>query len=176
MNRNLGLLGAPRRGAGTLELILALPALLIAVLAILQFGVLMVVQQTVVAAAHEGARAAAREPSATAARAAAVAAVNKVLDVHDLAVSPPAGLADSDAGVRLVLEYPTGVVVALEEAGDSAVMCVPPDSPDLLATDPEVRVTVSVALNQPPLLNLLKSFGFNVAGKRLQASAMAAKE
>jgi Flp pilus assembly protein TadG len=164
----------PRRGAVTLEMILALPLLLIASLAIFQFGVLQIIQQTTTTAAVEGARAAAREGDASDAREAAVEAVNDVLAVHGLAVSPGSGLAPSGGGVRLAVEYPQGGSVLLAEAGDSDVACETPASPTL--TGNEVRVTVCVDLTKQPLLNLLATFGFDVLGKRLQTSAMAAKE
>lgn len=176
MNQNRTKFWVRRRGVGTLELILALPVLLVVALAILQLGVQMLVRQTVVAAAHEGARAAARETTAAAARDAAVAAVNDVLAVHDLAVSPTASVGPSGSGVHFVLEFPTGAAVEVEEAGDSAVICQTPASPVLTEQDGDVRVTVCVAMNQPPLLNLLMSFGFDVTGQHLRASAMAAKE
>ena len=164
----------PRRGAVTLEMIVALPVLLIASLAIFQFGVLQILQQTATTAAVEGARAAAREANVDNAREAAVDAVNDVFAVHGLAVSPGSGMAPTGGGVRLAVEYRQGGSLLLAEAGDSAVACETPDSPML--TDNEVRVTVCVDLTKQPLLNLLSTFGFDVLGKRLQISALADKE
>ncbi len=165
-----------RRGVSTLEMLLAFPVLLIASFAIFQFGVVMVVHQTAAEAVNEGARAAARESNPIAAREASVAAVNRVLAVHGLAVTPAAAVAASGSGVHFALEYPTGAVVAVQEAGDSAVTCSLPAVPMLTPLDRDVRATLCVSLAKAPLLNLLPSFGFDAMGKQLHISAMAGKE
>ncbi len=158
-----------RRAASTLEIILVLPVLLIASLAIFEFGVLMVLQQTVTTAATEGARAAAREPTAAAANQSALLAVNRVLRVHRLFVDGSA-VPDPNSDTRMVLEY--GVMAPIY-SGDPGVDCFPPD-PVMTAAD--VRVSVCVSLTKSPLLNLLSAFGFDLAGKRLEIAAMARRE
>lgn len=158
-----------RRGVGVLQLIVALPVLLITTLAIFQFGFVMVVQQTVTAAATEGARAAAKEMTASAANMAAIAAVNSVLDIHGLVVDPTS--TDPASDTKMVLEYAGGSPVI---TGDPGLGCSTPSSPSVLGG--EVRVTVCVDLTTSPLLNVLTTFGFDFTGKRLEISSMAALE
>lgn len=158
---------AHRRAASTLQVILALPVLVIATLAVFEFGVLVVIQQAVTTAATEGARAAAKENNVADANAAAVAAVNGVLLVHNLMIID----GDPASDTRMALEFGLAAPV---DTGDPGLACTPPVSPVLAAN--EVRVTVCVDLTTAPLLNFLSSFGFDLTGKRFEISSHAGRE
>lgn len=147
-----------RRGSQTIELILVLPILLIVTFAIFQFGILMTVHQAVTHAATVAAREAGK--GATAAQLECV--VEEVLKPHGLTVGDC---------VSVVLEDGEGDPDA-EQIG--AVACNEPASPDLAPGF--VRVTVCVSTSGRPFINPLACYGFNLYGRRLSVSAVAAKE
>ena len=158
-----------RRAASTLQVIVALPVLLLITVAIFQFGFLMIVQQTMTTAATEAARAAAREPLATDANAAALVAANRVLQVHNLQIDPTS--LDTTSDTKLILEFGPGTTIT---TGDPDLTCAAPSSPVLMAQD--VRATVCLDLTTAPLLNALSAFGLDFAGDRMEISAQASME
>jgi len=156
----------PRRGIEVLEVIIALPVMIIITLALFEFGMLMVVDQTVVSATTKGAREAGK--GANILEVADV--VNQLLAVHSIAITPT-----STTG-NIVLEVggqPTTTI--------NGNPCTPPASPSL-GTD-EVRVTVCVDLTYPPVAgetppvpDALATFGFTLNGRHLQSSTLVKKE
>ncbi|MDA1053222.1 MAG: pilus assembly protein [Planctomycetota bacterium] len=162
MNRSRNL--SARSGVSTLEAIVALPIVIIVTFAIFQFGILMVVQQTVTRATIEAARAASQESTATAANIAAIAAANDVLAVHNLTIDSSS--TDTTSDTKLVLEYGTASAI---QTGDPGLTCTPPSVPTMLTS--EIRVTICLDLEKSPLKNSLASFGFSLAGKRLEISS-----
>jgi len=158
-----------RRGAGTLQLIIVLPALVIITVATIQFGILMIVQQTVTTAATEGVRAAAREATVLDANTAAIDRVNEILAVHQLMIDPTS--TDPTSDTKMVLEYSTVVPVM---TGDPGLVCSPPSSPAMMVT--EARLTLCVDLTKTPLVNFLTSFGIDFTGRRFEISSMTTLE
>ena len=155
-----------RRGVETLEVLVALPILIIATLAIIQFGVMLLVQQAVTQAATVGAREAAKGANVTAV---AQEVTNVLQGTHGIGISNVAG-----SGAKVALETTDGAaVVTTTQFGDPGLTCSPPS---ITLGANEVRVTVCVALTKSPLLNLLATFGFNVTGKRMELSSLAKQE
>lgn len=165
------------KGAVTLESILALPVLVIVVLAAYQFGMSVLVQETISHAAIHAAREAAKEANlanpneVNDANAAAIDAANEVLGVLCLAIDPNS--ADTTSDTKLILEFGT---LAPIKTGDPGLDCDPPAVP-MVAAD-EVRVTICAELTAHPICNLLKAFDPNLdfAGRHLQASSLVKKE
>lgn len=157
-----------RRGAETLEVILALPALLIATIAIFQFGFIMLVHQAVTAAAVEGVREAAKDQSTTVA---AAMEVQRILGIHRLSFSTNSTNSIDD--VRVLVERfgsPT------DQVGNSTLPCSAQGGTLQLN---QVRVTVCVRMTNAdgrPVPNWLSSFGFTLVGRTLEASAIAVAE
>ena len=157
-----------RRGAVTLEVILALPALLIATIAVFEFGIIMLVHQAVTTAAVEGAREAAKDQSTTAATA---LEVEQILDIHQLIFDPTSTNTIDD--VHLLVErfgLPT------EERGNNTLPCSAQGGP---LQSSQIRVTVCVRMtnaNGRPVPDWLSSFGFSLAGRTLEASALTTAE
>jgi Flp pilus assembly protein TadG len=155
-----------RRGAVTLEFIIALPILVIVTLALVQYGVLLLVQQAVTHAATIGAREAAKGADVVA----TAASVSNVLSgTHGITISDTAG-----SGAKVLLESSDNLAIVTEtEFGDPDLTCNPP-APALGAN--EVRVTVCLSLTSKPLLNVLAAYGLSFSGKRFEISALAKKE
>lgn len=172
---------AEPRGAITLEVILALPVLFIATLAVIEFGILFVIYQTVVTATIEGARVLANgesDPPLTNAQRRTLVSnrVNQFLAVHDVKLTDTS----SDGNIRM--QNWMGTDILLNPGGLACYASGP-----ALSTN-EVRVTVSLSLisdktassawatrygvNTPGVPNLLKTFGFNLKGKRYEISSV----
>jgi hypothetical protein len=143
----------------TLQLILALPLLVIVLFAAFQYGVLMLVQQAVTHAATAGAREAGKGVHTNTVE----AVVNEVLSPHNLMTGP---------GVLLTVERPGPLV----ETRGGPVSCTPTMGAPLGPND--VRVTLNVDLTQAPMLNVLKVFDANLdlTGKCFQISAVSPVE
>lgn len=145
----------------------------------IQLGATMSVNQTVESAADEGAREAAKA-AATATTdqqivTAAVDAVNEVLSIHSLEVSPDVG-----SGVRVIVNHnPTGTaLVSLGEAGDPNITSKSA-FPDPLQGEIQVIVIVHFETGSPnadPVPNLLNTFGVDLSDKQFEVSATAKKE
>ncbi|MEM8921915.1 MAG: TadE/TadG family type IV pilus assembly protein [Actinomycetota bacterium] len=111
---------AGQAGQATVELVLALPVVLLALLAVLQVGLVVNDRLLVAHAAREGARAAAVEPSDGAATAAASAAT--WLDPDRLTVVRSGGTDPGDrVTIRVEYRSPTGVPLVGHLVGDVIV-------------------------------------------------------
>ena len=97
-----------QRGQATVELVLVLPVVVLALLLVVQVGLVVRAQVVLVDAAREGARAAAVEGTAQAARAAARASPGlRSNRVRVLAqVGPPGGLARVEVRYRVPTDVP----------------------------------------------------------------------
>jgi hypothetical protein len=138
-----------------LQLIIALPVLVIALLATIQYAILMIVLGAVTHAATVGAR----ETGKGVDTATVVQVVDTVLGVHGIAIGPNA----------------TVVVERFGMAPD--VVGGVPCSPMGPAIGPDdVRVTVCVDLTTAPLINCLTMFGLDFTGRRLEVSAVSTVE
>ena len=144
-----------RRGVETLQLIIALPLLVIALFAAIQYGVVMIVLGAVTHAATVGAR----ETGKHVDDATVVQVVDSVLSVHGIAIGPNA-------------------TVVVERFGEPTfVQGGVPCNPTGPAIGPDdVRVTVCVDLTTPPLLNCLTIYGLDFTGRRLEVSAVSTVE
>jgi Flp pilus assembly protein TadG len=157
-----------RRGAVTLEVILALPALLIATIAVFEFGFIMLVHQAVTAAAVEGVREAAKDQSTTAATA---LEVKQILGIHRL-IFVTTGTNSTD-DVRLLVER---FGLTTEERGNTTLRC---SAQGGILQPSQIRVTVCVRMTNSdgrPVPDWLRSFGFSLAGRTLEASALTTAE
>jgi hypothetical protein len=144
-----------RRGVETLQLIIALPVLVIALVAGIQFGIVMIVLGTVTQAATVGAR----ETGKHVDDATVVEVVDAVLGVHGLAIGPNATVVVERFG------EPTFV-----QGGVACNPTGPAIGPD------DVRVTVCVDLTTAPLLNCLTMYGLDFTGRRLEVSSVSTVE
>ena len=152
-----------RRGAVVLELILALPVLIIATVAVLEFGIIVLVQQAIVTAATEGVREAARGSSPNA----VAAVVDRFLTVHNFAGST-AGTPDARVDVE--------VGPASSTVGDATIPCTPTGPAALNTYETRVTVCVRVTDGDRPVPDWLSYFGFSLTGKTYQISALATLE
>ena len=160
---------AGRRGVEALEVILALPALMVATVAIFEFGFILLVQQAVITAAVEGAREAAKVGSTTEA---AALQVQQVLGTHELDFVATSGTNMTD-DVRVLVDGP---VPGLNDVGNSTLPCSAQGA--ALAAN-QVRVTVCVKMNNSknrPVPDLLGSLGFSLKDRTFEASALCPKE
>lgn len=149
-----------------MEIIIALPVMVIITLALFEFGLLMVVDQTVVSAATKGAREAGK--GANVMEVADV--VNEFLAVHSIAIT------STSATGNIVLEVGGQPTTSL-----NGNPCTPPATP-VLGLD-EARVTVCVELTYPPIAgetppvpDALATFGFTLDGRSLKTSTLVKKE
>lgn len=162
MPRPRGASGRLRRGVEILELILALPVMLIASLAVLEFGILVLVQQAVTTAATEGAREAAKGATCTEVG----EVVEAFLAAHNLDIS-------GGGSVKVVCESKAGGVTTTASAGNASLDCSPPG---FGLNNGEVRVTVCVEVtdgNDKPVPDWLSVFGFSLAGATFEVSSLA---
>ncbi|MDY0168270.1 MAG: pilus assembly protein [Thermoguttaceae bacterium] len=164
----------PRRGAATLELILAVPILLIVLVFSIQFGVAAIYQATVV----HSATVAAREAGKGIDLEAVADAVNMVLGIHGIEIS------ETTAGAKVILDWyavppdpgdPPGEF--LLEYGDESLGC---GHPDVELDCRQVRVTVCVAPSATnfcgSLCKALKPFGVSFENRMFKASSLVVQE
>lgn len=150
----------PRRGIETLEVLLALPVLVIVTMAFFQFGITMVVHHAVMASAAEGAREAAK--GATAAEVGTV--VETVLSAHGLTVA-------ANSGVMVIVEDDTNV----DCIGDTVTFAAECPMATSITDPDEVRVTVLVSFDVAPVPNVLATYFVDFSGKRYELSSVARK-
>ena len=150
-----------RRGVEILELILALPVLVIALVAVVQFGMVLVVQQAVTAAVTGAAREAGKHSDIAVVR----TAVERLLAPHDIEISNTSG-----SGTKVMLEDGS---LGTSSFGDPTLVCEA--SGNALAAN-EVRVTLCIDLEAARVPNALASFGFDLFGRRFESSAVVRKE
>jgi Flp pilus assembly protein TadG len=133
----------------TLELILALPILFIALLAVVEFGAVMANLQAVAVASREGGRFAARQTTLNATTATSIRTL-----VDNRLESAGFG-ATASSGVVLV--HNVGVAATHTDG-----VCPTPTTPSLPATSVRVRVCVPLTRLAP---NLLNPFGFSLTSR-----------
>lgn len=158
-----------RSGVHTVEMIIALPVLFIASLAVFQFGILFIFQQGVTAATIEGAR----EASEGGSLATVQTVVNNFLQPYGINIQ--AG--STDANIRLEIDTTTDTTL-------NATPCFATGPKPLLSN--EVRVTVAVSLvptggssawgTHDGVPNWLSRFGFSMSSQRFEVSSLAKKE
>ncbi|QDU99215.1 TadE/TadG family type IV pilus assembly protein [Lignipirellula cremea] len=172
-----------RRGVQSLEALLVIPVLVIALMAMMQFTAISSVLQAVEGAADEAAREVAKAEVRGGdfvldAPAVAEDAVNRVLGVHGLNV-----LNSNGSGVRVFIEDADNDDGDADgntslSIGDSLLTRV---APAMGVAASEVRITILVSLdpaggNNDPIPNLLNYFGLSFQGKRYAITATALKE
>jgi Flp pilus assembly protein TadG len=159
-----------RRGVQTVEIIVALPIVFIATLAVFEFGMLFLFQQAVGAATIEGVRDAAKGGSLASVQ----AVVNQFLQPYGINIQ--AG--SSDANIRLETGTPA------TNATLNGNTCLPSGPASVLAD--EVRVTVCLRLvptggtsawgTNDGVPNWLSKYGFSLSSHRFEVSALAKTE
>lgn len=158
-----------RRGVYAIQLLLALPLVLILFLAVIEFGFILLVEQTVTAASQQGARAAAGGGNMVQ----VLAAVNEVLALHDIIIAA----ATTDANV--VIEQSGSPTITV-----SGFACTPV-GPALPVAPIEHRVTVCLSLKPTgatsawqsgALPDLLYNWGFALMSRVYTSSALAPTE
>jgi hypothetical protein len=153
-----------RGGIGTLELILALPILLLATLASFEFGILALVEQAVATATIDAAREAGKGANADS----ITDVVNQYLAAHHLTISPT-------SPVRLICERQFGGQKHVVERGNPAIASGPAGP---AMHDGDVRITLCVRATdgQTPVPDWLASLGFSLADRTIKASSVARLE
>lgn len=150
----------PPRGAVVLELILALPVLLIFLLAVVEFGLILAQLKHVGLASRVGAEAAAQTPGLSTVDGDAVPA--------DVRAAIDAQLSASGmAACKVILEHNVPAAMVTLESGDCP--CEPPGTP-FPTTARYVRVTVCVPLSDLTP-DLLENFGYTTAGQTVEHSS-----
>jgi hypothetical protein len=142
----------------TLQVVLVLPILIIASIAIIEVGFVVTLRQAVYHAATVAAREAAKGGDIDH----MVCVVNAILRPHNLAVGDAVGVVLED-----VTADPPIVQAGLPT-------CSPPTSPALNGN--EVRVTVCLDLTNYPVSNTLSAFGICAGGCCIRASSVTQKE
>lgn len=157
--------GERRRGSIVLEMLLAVPLLLIATLAVFEFGFLLLLHGAATTAAIEGVREAQQGASCNE----VAATVQKLLAVHNLAVS-------SSGDVRVVCEHRSGGSTQVRNRGNTSIPCTP--TGPSLSFNGEQRVTVCVRVSDgtAPVPDWLATFGFSLNGRTLQVSSLGLAE
>lgn len=156
-----------RSAAVTLEAILAIPLLVIALFATFQFAMILTVRHAVQYAAIEAAREASKITTNNADRlSTAITVAGDVLAVHGLDVC-----AGADE-VQVISEDPDDIGNQVLECGPSIVT----PTPALSAATGTVRIHLAVYLSSVPIPNLLDYFGFDLAGEYLHVKSDAVKE
>jgi hypothetical protein len=163
MARHGRAIGRRRAGVQTLELILAMPVIVVTLVAIVEFGTV----QTVLSAVTHAATVGAREAGKGATLLEVASSVDGVLEPHGIDV------VDGNApvaGTKVLVE--TGALV--EIFGDLSLGCGPPAAPILNAD--EVRVTVCIDLDNTPVLDVLCNWGFPFPGDCFRVSSVVKRE
>jgi hypothetical protein len=148
---------AARRGAVTMEAILAVGILLLLVIAAIELNILVTVQNAVAHAAIKAAREAGKG-----------ADITEVVEVVEVVLAPHGVVIGDNASV--ILEDPG----TMTEETRGNLPCEKPASPQL---DSEyVRVSVCVSMGAIPFLEYLDGFGLGFLNQMLRASAAVKKE
>ena len=165
--RHVACRGVRRRAVITVELILALPVLLVLVLAVVEFGMIFAAIQQVAFASRHGAKIAAEEPpgslptlNTSAGGSRLRTRIDQLLETNGFA----------SGACRVILEHNLSGMDEVQVDDDPAVACdCQPPAAALPASGVSVRVTVCVPLegNVP---DLLASFGFSLDGRTVVQS------
>lgn len=157
-----------RKGVEYLELILVMPILFIATLAIFEFGILLLYEEAVTSAAVEGAREAAKTTNDTE----VAFVVQSFLAIHNV-IFDINSVSNNGGNAYVLIERG----LAIGERG-SIVYAATPTGPNPLSAN-EVRVTVQTPLmvgNDKPVPNWLRFFGFDLASSRIKISSLTLAE
>lgn len=153
-----------RRGIQTLEAVLAIPILLIAMFAFFQFGPLVTVQQAVTQATVEAAREISKvhmfDLSDSSDLAVAEDVVNEVLGVHGIQVG--------DSGLLVILEDASGV----ECLGDALLEPTHCPAATSVTDVAEYKVTLILRLENSPIPNVLGSYCVDLSDKYFQVTSV----
>lgn len=153
-----------RRGIQTLEAVLAIPILLIAMFAFFQFGPLVTVQQAVTQATVEAAREISKvhmfDLSDSSDLAVAEDVVNEVLGVHGIQVG--------DSGLLVILEDASGV----ECLGDALLEPTHCPAATSVTDVAEYKVTLILRLETSPIPNVLGSYCVDLSDKYFQVTSV----
>lgn len=157
-----------RRGVQTLELIVVLPILLLALLAIFQFGTAMVIHHAVINVAEETARELSKVFELDITDPDDIdevgEVVNEIMGVH--------GIALGDDGLLVVVEDSTGVVCL----GDPAMepeFCPPGTS---ITEEVEIKVTIFLLVENTPIPQLLDYYCIDFSDKYYEFCSIKRKE
>jgi Flp pilus assembly protein TadG len=157
-----------RKGVEFLELILVMPILFIATLAIFEFGILLLYEEAVTAAVVEGAREAAKTTNDSE----VANVVQSFLAIHDV-IFDTTTISNGGGNAYVLIERGP----AVGERGNLNYAAAA-YGPNPLSAN-EVRVTVSTPLvvaNDKPVPNWLRYFGFNLGSGRMQVSSLTQAE
>lgn len=157
-----------RKGVEYLELILVMPILFIATLAIFEFGLLLLYQEAVTSAAVEGAREAAKTTDDTE----VAGVIQSFLAIHQV-IFDTTNISNGGGDAYVLIErgLTTGERGNLNYAAAAY-------GPNPLSAN-EVRVTISTPLvvaNDQPVPNWLHYFGFDLGNSRMQISSLTLAE
>mgnify|MGYP000894981571 CR=1 FL=1 len=154
-----------RTGAVVLEGILAIPILVIIVMACVQFGTTMIVEQAIMAGVTEGAREAAKVPTTLSA-----ADGNRILlavQATESSILSTQGI--SSANTQVIVEDSSGI--------RSSGPAVGPLPGVTTIIDPaEVRVTVRVELVNTSIPDLLSTFGLNLTTRNFSVVSVSRRD
>ncbi len=157
-----------RKGVEFLELILVMPILFIATLAIFEFGILLLYEEAVTAATVEGAREAAKTTNDSE----VAYVVQSFLAIHNV-VFDTTTISNGGGNAYVLIERG----LAVGERGNLNYAAAAYGPNPLNAN--EVRVTVStpmVIANDKPVPNWLRFFGFDLGTSRMQISSLTQAE
>lgn len=152
-----------KQGGAILELIIALPILVIGIFAIVEFALLQANTQQLEYASRIGAKMASENGSLGAA-----VAIPPDIDDAIRRNLQEANLNTADANIRITLEHNAGAGAggASTTLTTGTLVCPPDDEPPVPTTAEFVRVTVCmdiIAGNLTP--NLLQTYGFDINGR-----------
>jgi len=162
-----------RRGLEYLELVLVMPVLFLATIAIFQFGIMMLYHTAVTSAAVEAAREYAK-PGATATKVANY--IQNFLQIHQVqfdTTTTTVGTGD----VYVLFEFSDNVTTTTEERGNSD-LTVQSVGPQTFSAN-EVRVTINsklVSANDRPVPNWLKYVGLDLSARQLRVTSSTLRE
>jgi Flp pilus assembly protein TadG len=157
--------GGVRTGAVVLEAVLAIPILVIIVMACVQFGTTMIVEQAILAGVTEGAREGAKVPTTLSA-----ADGNRILSAvqtTESSILSTQGI--SLANTQIIVEDSSGIRSSGPAVGPVPVVTT--------ITDPaEVRVTVRVELVNTSIPDLLSTFGLNLTTRNFSVVSVSRRD
>lgn len=162
-----------RAGVVILEAILAIPILVLVVMAAFEYGTIMIVHQAMQAAVTEGAREAAKVPTTVGA-----ADGNRVLlAIQDVVTDVLGTQGVTLANSQIIVEDSDNPGIALNNGvrnSGPAVGAVPGASG--ITNPAELRVTIRVELANTRIPNLLGTFGINLTTRNFDVSSVSRRD
>jgi len=162
-----------RRGLEYLELVLVMPVLFMATIAIFQFGIMMLYHTAVTSAAVEGAREYAK-PGATATKVAEY--IQNFLLIHQVQFNTNTLVAGS-GDAYILFELSDTMATTTEERGNADLTVSAVGPPTFSAN--EVRVTVCsklISANDRPVPNWLKYIGLDLSPRLIRVTSSTLRE